>query len=357
MPEDTDSHRRFSRQALIAAVIAAVLIVLALLAWYLSQVLLVVFAALLFGITLEGFARPIQRYARLPRPAAVILVVTLLVALFSVAMVIGGPAVGDQVAQLGERIPSAMDRIREVMEDHVWGRLLLERLPPLERVVPAGADILGRISGVFSTALGAIANTAIIFVIGFYLALDPAPYVTGTVHLIPKAHRGRASEVIEALGHALRWWLVGRFSAMAAVGVLTALGLWLIGMPLVLALGLIAGVLSFVPYFGPIVSAIPAVLIALVGGPLQAVQVVLLYVIVQFLEGNLITPLIQVRAVSLPPAVLLSAQVLMGVLFGLLGVLLATPLVVALIVVVQMLYIRDVLGDRVAILGSRHQQV
>lgn len=357
MPEDTDSPRQFTRRALIAAAIAALLIALVLIGWYLSQVLLVVFAAVLFAIALEGLARPFQRYARLPRPAAVILVVTLVVGLLSVAMVVGGPAVGDQVAQLGERIPDAVERIKEVMKEHVWGRLLLERLPRLERVVPADADILGRISGVFSTALGVIANTAIIFVIGFYLALDPAPYVTGTVHLVPMAYRGRASEVIEALGHALRWWLVGRFSAMVAVGVLTAFGLWLIGMPLVLALGLIAGLLSFVPYFGPIVSAIPAILIALVEGPLPAVQVVLIYVTVQFLEGNFVTPLIQVRAVSLPPAVLLSAQVLMGVLFGLLGVLLATPFTVALIVMVQMLYIRDALGDRVAVLGSRHRPV
>ncbi|MGD8590575.1 MAG: AI-2E family transporter, partial [Chromatiales bacterium] len=154
------------------------------------------------------------------------------------------------------------------------------------------------------------------------------------------------------LGHALRWWLIGRITSMTVVGILTGIGLWFIDMPLVLALSFTAAILSFIPLIGPILSAIPAVLLGLVEDPLKALNVLLVYTSVQFLEGNFITPLIQKRAIALPPAMLLTAQLLMGVLFGFFGVLLATPLAVTVIVVVQLLYVQDLLGSQVRVLGE-----
>lgn len=154
------------------------------------------------------------------------------------------------------------------------------------------------------------------------------------------------------LGHALSWWLVGRFASMAAVGVLTTLALSAIDMPLALVLGVIAGLFSFVPYIGPISSAVPAILIGLTESPWMAVYVVVIYAVIQFLEGNFITPLIQRRAVSLAPAVLLFSQFAMAVFYGLFGVLLATPLAIVLIVLVQMLYVQDVVKDPIKVLGE-----
>lgn len=136
------------------------------------------------------------------------------------------------------------------------------------------------------------------------------------------------------------------------VGVLTALGLWLIEMPLVLALAPIAGLFSFVPFLGPLASAVPALLIAFGQGRAEAVRVVAVYSGVQFLEGNFITPIIQLRAVSLPPAVLLGSQLLMGLFLGLVGILVATPMAVAVLVAVQLLYVRRLLGERVPVLGE-----
>jgi predicted PurR-regulated permease PerM len=229
---------------------------------------------------------------------------------------------------------------------------LLQSVPPPAEIVPQTGEILGRITGVFSTTLGAVVNLAIVLVMGFYLALDPGQYARGVTALITPRYRERGREVLAALARALRWWLVGRVAAMAVVGVLTAIGLALAGMPLVLALALIAGLLSFIPFAGPILSAIPAVLIGLVESPLTALYVVVIYAGVQFIEGNFATPLIQKRAVSLPPAVLITAQLLFGVLFGFFGVLLATPITVAGIVVVQILYIQGVLGAEVTVLGQ-----
>ncbi|MGD8309045.1 MAG: AI-2E family transporter [Chromatiales bacterium] len=352
MTELTPEKRRYVDRLLIAAAILGLFIVLGLVFWQVFHVLLVVFAAILFAVFLDGLTRLTRKGTRLPRGASLALVLFglgLAVAGFSW---VAGPRAADQAAELSERLPEAAGQLKAAIEQRGWGRRLLETTPPPEYLVPSSADFLGRISGVFSSALGALVNLGLVLVIGFYLAVDPRPYVDGLTALVPVASRHRAGQVLRSLGRVLRWWLVGRTASMTAVGVLTGIGLWLIDMPLVLALALIAGLLSFVPFIGPIVSAIPAILIALVESPLMAAYVVAVYVVVQLLEGNLITPVIQKRAVSLPPAVLLTAQLLMGVLFGFIGVVLATPLTVVLIVLVQMLYVQDLLGRRVRLLGQ-----
>jgi predicted PurR-regulated permease PerM len=192
----------------------------------------------------------------------------------------------------------------------------------------------------------------VVIIIGLYAAATPTVYINGIVRLLPPSRRQRGRAVLRALGQALRWWLVGRIASMAVVGVLTAIGLWVAGVPLAFVLGLIAALLSFVPYIGPLAAVIPAALVALAEDPTKVIYVFALYGAVQLLESYLITPLIQERAVSIPPAVLIAAQVIMGVLAGAAGVLMATPLAVVLIVLVQMLYLEDVLGDSVSTLGE-----
>jgi len=331
-----------------------VLLVFSFLFVHIFQVLLIIFAAILVAVFLQGLTAWLGTHAHLPWLAALSLVVAVILAVVGGLTVLAGPQIVEQVATLVERIPDDLAQLRKNLAQYSWGPTLLEQLPPPEQVVLPDKEILGRLSGIFSTAVGAFANVVIVLLIGIYLTVSPHLYIQGALHLVPLDHRQRAREVLEALGHALHWWLVGRFAAMAAVGVLTVIALWLIDMPLPLALGFIAGLLSFIPYVGPIASAVPAVLVGLAQDPLTAVYVVVVYAVVQFLEGNFITPLIQKRAVALPPALLLTAQLLMGVLFGLLGLLLATPLAVVVIVLIQMLYVQDVLGDQIKVLGERH---
>ncbi|HKK13071.1 MAG TPA: AI-2E family transporter [Gammaproteobacteria bacterium] len=349
------SSSSYLRRVLVAAVVAAALVAALALFWHVSQVLLVLFAATLFALWLDALARLLSDATPLPRPWALVVVLILLVALLVGFGETVGARLGDQISQLSERVPQALAHIQTLLKDQSWGRMLLDHAPAAGNWLPSRADLLGQISGMFSTALGVVVNVTFILLVGFYLAVSPHLYVDNALRLLPRSRRERGGQVLHYLGHALRWWLVGRMSAMAVVGVLTALALWAIGLPLVLALGLIAAVLSFVPFIGPVVSAVPAVMIGLLQSPLQALYVMGVYAGVQFVEGNLITPLIQERAVSLPPAVLLAAQLLMGVLFGLFGIVLATPLAVTAIVLVQMLYVEDVLGDQVEVLGERHQ--
>jgi predicted PurR-regulated permease PerM len=340
------------RVLLITVAVLSTLTVLALLAWRITHVLLVIFAAVLLAILLDGLARMLVRRLRLGHLTALGLGLMIVAAVLAGFGFLAGPQVSEQLGQLGERLPEAVAQIRATIEAQAWGRALLRNAPAPAELVASPGDVLGQISGVFSTALGTVVNLSIILIMGLYLAANPAVYLDGLRLLVPQNLRPRVEEVLGALGQALRWWLIGRISSMVAVGVLTGIGLWIIDMPLALALALTAGLFAFVPLVGPIISAVPAVLLGLLEDPVKAAYALGVYSGVQFLEGNFITPLIQKQTVSLPPAVLLTAQLLMGVLFGFLGVLLATPLAVTAIVLIQMLYVQDLLGSRVRVLGQ-----
>ena len=344
-------EKAFKWHPLWVAAVVAVLGGLLFLLWPASQVFLVIFASVLFAVLIDGLAMLLTGRLAVPQTIARSVVIFLMLALFVTFMMLAGPRFADQMTQLAERLPEALDQLDEVIREQPWGDMV-RNVDLAERLRPSASDILNGVTGVFSTAFEALANVVVVFFIGLYLALQPDVYVRGFLHLVPKDQRQRWNDILEALGHALRWWLVGRFAAMAAVGVLTTLGLWLIDMPLALVLGVIAGLLSFVPYVGPIASVVPAMLIGLMETPWMAAYVVGVYVLVQFIEGNFITPLIQKRVVSLPPAVLLSAQFSLGIFYGLFGVLLATPLAVTGIVLIQMLYVQDVLRDPVKVLGE-----
>ncbi len=348
-----DGTRPFTRHVLIAVGVASLAVVLLLTARHLSYVLLLVFAAVLFAILLGGIAYPLQRHARMPRLWAVI---AASLGVIGLAFVIGrfaGPAVAEQVGQLSEQLPDALMRLEETLSEYSWGEPLLTWTEDAwEDAVPSAPRLLGGVTGVFSTMLGGLTNALLILIIGFYLALDPRLYWNGLLCLFPATRRARFDEVLQTTAHALRWWLIGRAITMTVVGVLTALGLWIIDSQLILVLAVIAGLLSFVPFIGPIISAVPAIMVGLIQSPAHAVYVAIVYAVVQFVESNVITPYVQVRAVALPPALLLGGQVFVGVLFGMLGLLLATPLLIALIVPIQMLYVGDILGERVTPLGK-----
>jgi predicted PurR-regulated permease PerM len=198
-----------------------------------------------------------------------------------------------------------------------------------------------------STTLGTVVNAVIVIIIGLYLASQPDLYSRGIKHLLPFRHRERAGEVLREIDESLRRWLIGRFAVMTLNGALTALGLWLLGVPLAVTLGLLMGLLNFVPNFGPWIAAVPALLIAFLQSPRQALYVGLLYLVIQALDAYVLTPLVDRKSVELPPVLTITAQVLLGLVFGFIGLLLASPLAAAAMILVKMLYVEDVIGDRV----------
>lgn len=346
------ARRSFPHRVLLTVGIVAVSLLTLYLFVVLSRVLLIVFAGVLMAIGLGGGADVLRLRTPLERPGSLAIVIMIVVLVPTVFSGIIGPSLTAQINDLFIQLPEAVARLRQRLLRQEWMAPLLTEPDTIRNLMPTPKEVMGGVTSAFSRTLGAIANVFVILFIGIYGAAAPESYVSGIVHLTPQRHRERAREVIDALSHALRWWLVGRLIMMSVVGVLTTLGLWIAGIPTPMALGLLAALLSFVPYVGPILSFIPAVLVALLVSLTKVFYVVVIFGIVQTLESYIITPLVQQRAVSLPPVILITAQIALGVLAGAIGVLLAAPLAIVIIVLLQMLYVQDVLGDSVHVLGQ-----
>lgn len=332
--------------------LAAGFLLLAYVATQFIEVLFTVFAGILLAVFLAGVSRELNDDILLPRPLALLLTIIGLVGLVVGLWILAGPDISEQINVLAALLPDATERlanqVRRSAQQYEW----VQRFVDPSQLLPPVSSVIGRVTNVFRGTLNILVNGFIILFIGIYGAAAPAPYVKGVLLLVPPAHRPRAREVIHALGRALRWWLTGRGIMMVIVGILTAVGLHLAGIPSPVALGLVAALCSFVPYLGPIISVLPALLVASVLGMTEIFYVMIVYSAVQLFESYLIAPLVQQQAVHIPPATVITAQFIGGIGAGAVGVLLATPLTIVLIVLIQMLYVEDVLGEDVSLLGE-----
>lgn len=319
---------------------ATLIVVILLFFWYLAHTLLVIFAAILLAIFLHGLSGLLRRIISVSAHVATIIVIVLLVGLIVLGFWLLSPRIAEQAVELNDNLPRAFAGIAGSLKDTELGTQLSKLGPRFQEVIKEGSGLLGPASWVFSTAIGFITNVIIILFVGLYLALDPQRYIRGLLLLVPASNRNRAKDILDTLAATLRQWTFGRMLLMVINGVLTSFGLWLLGVPLALTLGLIAGLLNFVPNLGPIVASIPAILIALLQSPTQAVYVAILYLILQSVDGYVLTPVVQQRTVSIPPALIISSQLVMGVLMGAWGLLLATPVVAASVVLINKLYVQ-----------------
>lgn len=346
------TRRSFPQRVLITVAIVALALLVMYLLVVLSRVLLIIFAGVLLAVALGGGADLLCRRTSLGRPGALAIVITAAVVIPFLLSSVVGPSLNDQFSKLTVQLPEAVESVQTRLAELDWVQRLVSDPREVRDLLPPLSQVMGGVTSAFSRTLGIVANTFVIFFIGIYGAAGPGSYVNGVLYLTPARHRERAHEILHALSHALRWWLIGRLTMMSVVGLLTTLGLWIVGVPSPMALGLLAALLSFIPYIGPILSFVPAALVALMVSATKVLYVAIVFGIVQTLESYVITPLVQQRAVSLPPIMLITAQIAMGVLAGATGVLLAAPLAIVVIVLVQMLYVEDVLGGSVRVLGQ-----
>ncbi len=324
-------------------------IVLGLLVWLAGSVLLLIFAGVLLAVALDGLSRPLLSYERLPRSLAILAVLAIIATLAVFGTRTIAPRFLNQFGELWDQLAEFLVSAQEWLQEYPWMQQLVGPLAP--GVNDNGADlggVMGSVATATVTVLGATASIVLVIVIALFAATDPGLYQRGLIRLVPFHKRARISETLIQLGYALRWWLLGQLVSMTVLGVSTAIGLYLLGVELWLGLGVLVGILTFVPFLGPIVAGIPVVLISFTEGFETGIAVLIFYLILQNLEGNFITPLIQKRAISLPPVMLIAMQVLLGTLFGVAGLILAAPLAVVTMVSVDMLYVQDVLGDRPA---------
>ncbi|QNA88365.1 AI-2E family transporter [Massilia sp. Dwa41.01b] len=316
-------------------------------AWFAADALLLTFACVLCAVLFYELSAMLARRIKCKRQIALALVVVLLLA----AIVLGGwamaPQVSEQATRLAETVPKSLQQLQGAINEHPMLKRVMAGLPSPEQLVRQMSALVPNAGLFFGGVVGALGNVVIILFVGIYFAASPTLYTNGFIRLVPQAKRQRAREVLSTIGRTLGSWLLGKSLSMLIVGVATSVGLSLLGVPLALILGIIAGLLDFVPYLGPIMAGVPAVLIAFSISPDLALYTVLLFVGVQLVEGYVLQPLIESKAVDLPPALTIVMQLVFGTLFGFAGVALATPLAAVIKVLVQMLYVEDVLGDEV----------
>lgn len=339
------TDRLFVRRVLIVLCLVALFF----LVWQLRMLLLMLFGAVVVATVFRAFADRICSLTgwRNGLGTAVSIIIILGLALGLIGLF--GSHIIAQIQALRETLPVAWHALEARMGDLGLG----EQLKSLAQSVraPGGSSFSAFGRTVLSIGSG-VADVLVVLVAGIFLATQPRFYLVGAMKLIPAGKRPLALEAVTESERALRLWLRGQLVAMVVVGLLTGLGLWALGMPSAFTLGLLAGVLEFIPFAGPVLSMIPAILLALAVSPDLALWVLLLYFAVQQFEGYVLTPLVQQYAVDLPGVVLLFALIAFGVLFGTLGVILAAPLAVVSFVLVKRLYVIEALETPTPIPGE-----
>jgi predicted PurR-regulated permease PerM len=322
---------------LAGALVAGILI------WRLADVLLMAFGAILVAILLQALAAPLVRRLRWSRPLALSAAVFGLSAAIAGALWLFGHQILLQIEALTDLVPRAWGAIQTSLSGTPLGAYILD---DLQRLQHADGLVVQTASRLLQGSATAVAATVIVLFAGLYLAFHPDTYLRGVLRLFPLHQRLRAGEIFAACGDALNRWLLGQLYSMLLVGVSVGLGLWLVGAPSPLALGVMAGLAQFVPVVGPMAATIPGLIVAAGVGPETLAWTAAIYLGASQLEANLVTPLLLRQMVEVPMAVTLFAVLAMGVLLGPLGVLFATPLTVVVYVVVRLAYVEGVLGDR-----------
>jgi predicted PurR-regulated permease PerM len=325
----------FQKKVWVATAIIALVVILLWIIKAIFNVLLLLFAGSLIAIFFVGLAGIIERKFGIKNGLSLVISIIgsllLLIGFFWLA----GNAISTQISDLKETLPSAVENVKAKLAQSGLGRRVLE--------TATSEDVSGQATSVlqtfFKSTFGVLGDIYVVLFLGIFFTVSPKSYINGMVKLVPPSGKQKAKDVVDKLGASLSRWLKGQIFAMLVVFVLSAIGLLIIDVPMWLVLSLMAGLLNFIPNFGPLIAMIPAVLVGFLQGPTTALIVAGLYLTVQILESNFVTPQIQKRMLSIPPALIIIAQLIMGVLTGGWGLVLATPVMVVLMVLVRELYL------------------
>lgn len=323
--------------------LVAFAMLLALVAWQLLDLIMLAFGAVIVATALMGLASMLERHARLPAKMSVVTALLLVVFMIAALALLVGDPLAEQFEVLRQRLPAAVDAVTKWLNSYRIGVAALQHIEEARSNEASSWAI--RVAGAAGSTFGALGGAALMLVMGLYLAVAPRVYRDGLVRLMPVSLRERVGEALDACGNALSRWLLGQSISMLFVGATTAIGLWLLDVPLALSVGVLSGLLAFIPFFGAIAGGLLAVLLGFMQGPETALYVLILAMVIQQVEGNVLMPLVERWAVGLPPVLGIAATVMFGALFGLLGALLAAPAMIVLMVLVQRLYVKGVLEE------------
>lgn len=338
------SLSNYALRSLIFISIATALISLVVLLWYASWVFMLIFSGAMLAIFLEAVSRGLSSLLRIPYGLGLVLVIIGLIAIIVTCGWLIGNTVSQQIGELIKAIPESLTKLQDQIEKTSWGSWLVYNAPKAGQGV-SGSDVVSGVSTAAFGMLHTIVGIVVVLFIGLYGASQPDLYIRGFVNLIPSKNQQYAKDTLTKLGSVLQWWLIGQFFSMIIIGILTGLGLWLLGSPLPFALALLAFAMEIIPNIGPFIAAAPAILLAFMQGPQQAVYILIMYVVVQNIEGYLVIPLVQYRTARLPPAIQIIAVLLLSMMGGLLGAIIATPLAICVMVLIQLLYVENIKKD------------
>jgi predicted PurR-regulated permease PerM len=367
--------------------------------WVGQSIVLLTFLGVLFGIALTAGVDWLER-RRVPRGIGAVLIVAALLGILVGIGAATAPSITGQLRELKTQLPQAIGKIQRWVKQRQQGvSQVLEQVAP--EAVPEGdkrgaqdtaggpdgkgaaagegepagqpsqaeqggkktpslgqsvaeqaGGVARRVFGFFSSTLAALGGMVLILFVAVFVAVDARTYQDGLMHLFPHEARPRAREVLSGTAMTLRRWLLTQFISMVLVGALTTVVLLLLGIKAAVALGIIAGILEFIPIAGPIIASVPAIAMGFLDGPEKALWVTLAYVVIQQAEANLLYPLLMKKRLELPPVLTIFTQGVMAIVFGFLGLLVAVPMLAAVMVPIKMLYVRDVVGDEVKLPGE-----
>jgi predicted PurR-regulated permease PerM len=355
----------WTNAAILRTVALVVLVLLGVVVmWRASDIVLLIFLGILFGLSVASGARRLERF-RIPRTVGAVGIV-----LGAVLVVFGifsyaGPSLVEQTAAIRQGLPAALAKAQAWIAEHTSGASATPA-PAGHNAVGQHVDTTAAVPSLdvgsqvgdaikfastvavtfLSSSLTVLAGIGLMVVLAVYIGAEQPHYRRGLITLFPPKARPRAAEVLDATAAALHKWLITQLIAMAVIGVANFVAFEIIGVQAAFALALIAGLLEFIPTLGPIISGAIAVAMASIDSPSKALWVLIAVVVIQQLEGNVLIPYLMRGALDLPPALTIVMQALMAVLFGFAGMLVAVPLLAAVVVPVRMLYIEDHLGGR-----------
>lgn len=298
------------------------------------HILLLIFAGLLIAVFLRMGGNAIARRLRIGEGWGLLIYALLLIGLGVLFFVYAAQGLSDQLDQLLSALPEARKQAQQFIDSHGWLHSFTRSID-LGAMAPSGEGAATTVM----VSIGMLGNALLITFIGVYGAVEPQLYRRGIAALFPASDRDWIVASFATGWAALSGWLFAQMISMTVIGVLTFIGLWALNVPLAAILAILAGLLTFIPNIGPVLSAIPAMAMGLTVSPITMLWVVLLYLGVQALESNVVTPQIQERAMSLPPALVIAFQLLMGSFFGILGLALATPLLAVLMLMTRRHYL------------------
>lgn len=321
------------------ALLVVAVAVIPVLVWYLFGVVLMAFGAIILAMLLHLGAQPFTRWLRLPPTSALILSGLVILIVLGGTGYLFGTRIADELQDVIQRTSAATGNIKSNLQGSEFGNFILHHI--------SGGDfsLAGVLPGFLRLSTSFLEAVIITAISGIYLAAQPRMYRDGVIWLFPPRQHARVAEIIDGVGEGLRLWLLGQLIQMILIGLLAMCAVWIIGAPSPLALGLIAGIGEFIPYLGPILAAIPAILVALTKSPELALWTLVAYLVIHQIEGQIIAPLVQRRLVAIPPAVLLLGIGALTYLFGMIAIIFAAPIAVVVFTAINLIYVRDTLGE------------